>query len=131
LRSHASASSGEAFPVNSTNLCRRKSSTFGTLIGAITTLGYAATSSCIASTIWSIASAMSSAPFPFLLFQLPAIAWIRHISTVKNQFTWLRKSTHTFTTFNSKTTISQTISSHPKSPKIFKIFSKLLLWYQL
>jgi len=51
LRSHASASSGEALPVNSAGLWRKKSSTVGTLTGAIVVLGYAATGGYIASTM--------------------------------------------------------------------------------
>jgi len=41
----------EALPVNSTGLWRKKSSTVGTLTGAIAVLGYAATSGYIASTM--------------------------------------------------------------------------------
>ena len=58
LWSHASASSGEALLVNSAGLWRKKSSTIGTLTGAIAVLGCAATGGYIPSTIRRIASAM-------------------------------------------------------------------------
>ena len=72
-------------------------------------LGCAATG-CMASTIWWIACAISSAPVSLLLLLL-AIAWMRHILTGKSNHLYFN-----FITKQNNTYIRHALGSLPKNP---------------